>query len=99
MAKPVQSDLQVTRALLSMDVGKLSPSEKRAFQGMYDNLMAGQIIRLSMRQRAWADEVYDKHNLDKERPAAKKIAIQDKSLLPTHPLDQLQRPLKPPGRR
>ena len=83
-----------------MPAGKLSSSEKSAFQGMYDNLMAGRVIKLSQRQRAWADEVYLKNNLDKERPPVKKIAVKDKSLLPFHPLDHVvaNRPLKPPGR-
>jgi hypothetical protein len=93
------TDLQMTQALLSMPQGKLSGSEKQAFQGMYDNLATGRIVKLSMRQRAWADEIYVKHGLDKERPAAKKIAIKDKSLMVQHPLDNLQRPLKPPGRK
>ena len=94
------TDLQATQALLSLPQGKLSESEKKAFQGMFDNLMAGRVVRLSMRQRAWVDEVYCKHNLDKERPAMKRIAIKDKSLVPKNPLDQVQaaRPLKPPGR-
>lgn len=82
-----------------MPAGKLSPAEKSAFQGMYDSLATGQQSRLSMRQRAWGDEVYDKHDLDKERPPAKKIAIRDKSLMtPVSPLDSLPRPLKPPTR-
>ena len=87
-----------------MPTGKLSASEQRAFQSMYDTLMAGRVIRLSMRQRAWADEIYKKHDLDKERKhPAKRVTVKDRALLPSstqHPLDQLAatRVLKPPGR-
>lgn len=80
-----------------MPSGKLSTSEKRAFQGMFDQLATGRTVHLSPRQRDWAHSVYDKHDLDKERPPVKKIAVLDKSLI-GHPLDKLPRPLKPPGR-
>jgi hypothetical protein len=104
MPKTAKSDLQVVQALLSMPVGKLTGAEKSAFQGMFDNLTTGRIVRLSMRQRAWADEVYDKNDLDKERPPAKKIAVRDKSLVESARArvpfldDQPKLPLKPPGR-
>lgn len=98
MAKVTKTDLQVIRALLSMAAGKLSPSEKNAFQGMFDVLATGRIPRLSMRQRMWACEVYEKHKLDEEQPPARKIAVRDKSLIVEHPLDQMPRPLRPPGR-
>lgn len=81
-----------------MPEGNLSPSEKRVFQEMFDKLATGHILKLSPKQRMWADSVYDKHDLDKERPAAKAIAIKDKSLSVAHPLDKLARPTKPPGR-
>jgi hypothetical protein len=81
-----------------MPVGKLSQSEKRVFQEMYDKLATGYILKLSPKQRMWADSIYDKHDLDKERPPVRNIAIKDKSLQVKHPLDGLARPLKPPGR-
>ena len=81
-----------------MSSGKLSPSEKRVFQEMYDKLATGHILKLSPKQRMWADSIYDKHDLDKERPPVKHIAVVDKSLVPKHPLDSMPRPLKPPGR-
>ena len=65
---------------------------------MYDKIATGHILRLSPKQRMWADSIYDKHDLDKERPPPKKIEIKDKSLAATHPLDKMARPLKPPGR-
>ena len=101
MPKTPKTDLQVLAALLSMPVGKLTPHEQQVFQGMYDNLAAGRVVKLSMRQRAWADEVYDTHDLDKERPAARKVAVKDRYWLPpvqAHPLSKLDHPLKPPGR-
>jgi hypothetical protein len=80
-------------------MGRLSPSEKRVFQEMYDKLATGHILRLSPKQRMWADSIYDKHDLDKERPPVKVIAVKDKSLTSKqHPLDSLPKPLKPPGR-
>lgn len=81
-----------------MPAGKLSAAEKSAFQGMFDSLKTGRVIRLSMRQRAWADEIYDKNDLDKERPPKKKIAVRDKSLVPFLP-PLPNEPPKPPGRR
>lgn len=81
-----------------MPTGKLSPSEKRVFQEMFDKLATGFILKLSPKQRMWTDSIYDKHDLDKERPPVKVIAIKDKSLQVKHPLDALARPLKPPGR-
>jgi hypothetical protein len=81
-----------------MSAGKLSSSEKRVFQEMFDKLSTGHILKLSPKQRMWADSIYDKHDLDKERPPPKNIQVKDKSLIPIHPLDTMARPLKPPGR-
>jgi hypothetical protein len=81
-----------------MPTGRLTPSEKRVFQEMYDKIATGHILRLSPKQRMWADSIYDKHDLDKERPPVKAIKIVDKSLTSQHPLDKMARPLKPPGR-
>jgi len=81
-----------------MPAGKLSQSEKRVFQEMFDKIATGHILKLSPKQRMWADSIYDKHDLDKERPPAKVIPIKDKSLAVKHPLDNLARPTKPPGR-
>ena len=104
MPKSPKTDLQALQALLTMPDGKLTASEKKAFQGMYDNLASGRVIKLSMRQRTWVDEIYDRHDLDKERPATtRKVSVKDRSLLTPiadHPLDTIakNRPLKPPGR-
>lgn len=82
-----------------MPTGKLSQSEKRVFQEMFDKVSTGHILRLSPKQRIWADSIYDKHDLDKERPPVKHIAVKDKSLtVMEHPFDKLPRPKKPPGR-
>lgn len=69
------------RAILSLPAGKLNISEKKSFQGMYDQLVAGMMIGLSKKQRAWADSVYASYDLDRERPAARPVAVLDKSLL------------------
>lgn len=97
MPKTKKTDLQVLKALLNMPMGKLSSSEKKSFQAMYDQLATGRQISLSQKQRAWADGVYDRHDLDKPRAeGAKKIEVKDKSLL--SPLDTMPKPTKPPGR-
>lgn len=97
MPKTKKTDLQVLRALLSLPPGKLSTSEQSSFQAMYDQVATGRQLSLSLKQRAWADGVYDRHDLDKERPPARKIEIKDKTLLNT--LDTMPKPLKPPGRK
>ena len=97
MPKGHKTDLQVLRALLSMPLGGLTASEKHAFQAMWDQVASGNQIRLSMKQRQWADQVYDKHKLDNERAPVKNPPILDKSLIAN--IDKLPRPLKPPGRK
>ena len=97
MPKTKKTDLQVLRALLSMPPGKLSASEQASFQAMYDQVASGRQLSLSMKQRGWADSVYDKHDLDKERPPARPVAIKDQSLLGG--LNTMPKPLKPPGRK
>jgi len=76
-----KTDLQVLRAVLNLPTDKLGYQERKPFQAMYDQLAAGMMIGLSKKQRAWVDSVYDKNDLDRERPAAKPVAIQDKSLI------------------
>lgn len=79
-----------------MPLGKLSSSEQVSFQAMYDQVASGRVIGLSPKQRSWVEAVYDKHDLDKERPPARKVEIKDKSLVSA--LDRFPKPLKPPGR-
>lgn len=89
------SDLQILRALLSQSDGTLSPSEKRAFQHMYDNVAAGMVIQLSKKQRLWLDGVYAKLKDDRKlQPGQKKVEVKDKQLLrpqPTSKASLLQR--------
>ncbi len=75
-----KTDLQVLRAILNLPADKLGFHDRKPFQAMYDQLAAGMMIGLSKKQRAWADSVYDKNDLDRERPAAKPVAVLDKSL-------------------
>ena len=77
---------------------KLSPGERRSFQGMYDYLMSGRITTLSKKQRAWVDEAYDKHDLDKERPPARPVEVKDRAAMAADFFANMPRPLKPPGR-
>lgn len=80
MPKTKKTDLQVLRALLGMPEGKLTTSEKRAFQHMYDNVASGMVIQLSKKQRIWTDSTYDKFKLDDVTPV-KTAAIRDKGLI------------------
>jgi hypothetical protein len=99
VSKTTKSDSQILKALLSMPAGKLTASEKRVFQEMFDKVATATILRLSPKQRMWVESAYNKHDLDKERPPSKDIKVVDKSLIATrHPLDLMPRPLKPPGR-
>jgi hypothetical protein len=93
-----KTDLQVLRALLSLPDGMLTPSERSSFQAMYDRVASGNVAGLSPKQRTWADQIYDKHDLDKERPAAKPVAIKDRSLMGQDFLGKPE-PLKPPPRK
>ena len=103
MATAKKSDLVVLRALLGCPAGMLSQSEKGAFQAMYDRVASGQQVSLSPKQRAWIDEVYAKHNLDKERKfVAGKVEVKDRRLLASNdffkPTPLVKPPIKPPGR-
>jgi hypothetical protein len=97
MPKTVKTDLQILKALLSLPKGRLTAREEQGFQGMYDKVASGHQAGLSIEQRMWASSVYDKHDLDKERPPARPVAIKDKSLLAS--FDDMPKPLKPPGRK
>lgn len=89
------SDMQMLRALLLLPTGKLSGGDKRAFQGMYDDLVNGKLVRLSEKQRLWVSSAYGRHDL-----AGKELPPRDGSLV-KHPerviLDFGPIP-KPPGR-
>lgn len=88
------TDKQMLTSILNVE--KLTPGEKRAFQAMYDDLMNGKIIGLSKMQRLWAGQLYAKYNLDKVRGPNKPVAVKDKGA--PLALDTMPKPLKPPGR-
>jgi hypothetical protein len=96
--KPGRTDRQTLSALLLC--GKLGTSEERAFRSMYDSLETGQ-IKLTPSQRMWADQVYDKLQLDKKPPPVLKKTIEARGVPSNHPFDEMvkNRPLKPPGRK
>lgn len=92
------SDRQLLRILLSLPAGKLTASEKKAFQSMFDNLENGKVIGLGRKQRSWAESVYMKHELHR-KPLAKLKNIKTKDKNPgVKPLDFGPLPLKPPGK-
>lgn len=95
-----RTGLHMIRALLALPPLKLSKSEKRAFQNMYDDLINGKIIDLSKKQRAWAETVYVKNKLDQKLvelpprvPVKRRDPGKKDGLLDFGPL-----PKKPPGR-
>ncbi len=95
-----RTGLHMVRGLLALPPLKLSRSEKRAFQNMYDDLINGRIIDLSKKQRAWVEGVYVKHKLDRklvELPARVEVRRKDKRK-PDGLLDFGPLPKKPPGR-
>jgi predicted protein tyrosine phosphatase len=91
------TDTKLLQILLSLPSERLSSSEKRAFQAMFDDLSNGKIVGLSKKQKAWANEVYVKNDLHKKPlPRLKKITVKDKSAVKV--LDFGPLPMKPPGR-
>ena len=87
------TDLQVLRLLLSLPHEALK--ERRPFQGMYEDLATGRQVKLTKKQRAWVDQIYFKHELDRRSIPLKKMVIRDKS---KKILDFGVLPKKPPGR-
>jgi hypothetical protein len=87
------TDLQVLRILLSLPHETLK--ERRPFQAMYEDLATGRQVKLTKKQRAWVDQIYFKHELDRRSVPLKKMTIRDKAkpILDFGPL-----PKKPPGR-
>jgi len=68
--KPPRTDRVVLNAILTC--GKLKPAEKRAFQGMYNDIERGLVIDLTKKQRLWAESVYDKYNVSELRSAQRR---------------------------
>ncbi len=91
------SDMQMLRALLGLPVGKLGGGDKRAFQGMYDDLANGKIVHLSVKQRVWVTAAFQKHDLvGKELPPREEGALvkhRESVVLDFGPIP------KPPGRK
>lgn len=90
-----RTDNQILRGLLTLPEGRLSRSERRAFQAMYDDLTNGKFIKLSRKQREWAEAIFLKHDLQMKPLPARVPPTKDKRKVDLNfgPL-----PLKPPGR-
>lgn len=97
MPKPQpRTDRATLNALLIS--GKLTGTQQRIFQGMYDDLIGGKIINLTPKQRLWADALWDQHKLGDVRYNTRKEARARIQKDQTNFLDTMPRPLKPPGR-
>lgn len=88
------TDLTMLRQLLSLPDGRLKTGEKRAFLHMYEDMVTGKLVGLTKRQRAWVNEVFVDHKLDKNPVALKKIKVRGRV---DKPLDFGPLPKKPPG--
>lgn len=96
--KPIRPDRVTLNALLTSD--KLTSGEKVAFQQMFDDIMNGRLIELSKKQRLWADSLYEKYKLGEARAQSRKqarVLVRSEATL-FDPLNNPNRPLKPPGR-
>jgi hypothetical protein len=63
------TDLQMLQGLLTLPLGKLPATEKRAFQAMYDNLVNGFCTSLSPKQRDWVLGAF----LKNDKPIATRV--------------------------
>lgn len=91
-----RTDRATLNALLTS--GKLTGTEQRIFQQMFDDIVGGKVINLTQKQRIWADSVFEKHKLGEVRQAVRKEARARIQKNETNFLDNMPRPLKPPGR-
>lgn len=90
------SDMQMLRALLLLPVGRLASGDRKAFQGMYDDLVNGKMVKLSNKQRVWAEGSYNRHDLAGKELPAKDVSLvrhPEKAILNFGPIP------KPPGRK
>jgi len=95
MAKP-PTDMTMLRALLGTQ--RLNPSERKAFQGMFDDLEFGKQTCLSKAQRAWVEKKFtdlDLANKPLPPPPPPRTARERPKL----PWENDPKPLKPPTRR
>ena len=91
------TDLQMLSALLRLQ--SPLPKGRRAFQGMYDDLHNGKIVRLSKKQRFWVEQTFFQHKLDRRElpPKPDKPPVRDKRPQQEVILDFGPLPKKPPG--
>jgi hypothetical protein len=95
MAKP-PSDMTMLRAVLGTQ--NLNPSERKAFQGMYDDLEFGKQTCLSKAQKAWVEKKFTDLNLA-NKPLPPPPPPRTPRERPKMPWETGDKPLKPPVRR
>lgn len=93
---PARTDRVTLNGLLTS--GKLTSSEKAAFQQMFDDLAQGRIIGLSPKQRLWANSVWQKYKVGDMVYAGRKQARVMVRAEEASALDKMPKPLKPPAR-
>lgn len=98
---PDVSDIELLQRLLDSDL--LAESESKAFNDMLGRLERGTFDGLTGPQRKWAEDVYDKHDLQSQEGA--KNLISSGKYVPTqaelekrYSWELMPKPLKPPGR-
>jgi hypothetical protein len=92
------TDAEILNELLRHE--ELSDKERDAFQDMRQRLAKSTGITLSVRQRGWLNETYEKLRPDLDQPLNLVSSGQVKipKNLPTYDWER-NRPLKPPGRK
>lgn len=90
------TDMVLLRVLLSSK--KLSASQDKAFGQMLQDMVDGKLVNLSKKQKDWATQLYDQHNL-KGKPVNLKEAPKPRKDFHAPPsVWDTPKPLKPPGK-
>jgi hypothetical protein len=89
------SDILMLESILHLPTGKVAESTRVVFRQLLDDLNNG-VVSLSKKQRAWVEAVYRDNDLHKSTAPRRPIPgrVKGGSLL-----DQMPRPLKPPGKK
>jgi len=92
-------DLELMRRIVEHTDEILGDNAVNAFEGMYHNLRQGAQKALTPRQRAWARDVYDRHDLQRHYSenlvSSGRVAASGAMVYEW----EKNRPLKPPGRK
>lgn len=96
-----KSDIELLKRLITSD--RLTNSQYGAFTGMLSKLLAGDSKELTGAQRQWAEDIYEKLDLQAEEGAQNLISSgryvpTEEERLKKYGWETMPKPLKPPGR-